>query len=67
MNCVSMSGAEPMLDPETLWQIPENIGIEPVHPPGREILPDEIAMLNTRRAGNRGRANGLKTTPVFRP
>jgi hypothetical protein len=67
LDCASMGGAEPMFDPETLWRIPENVGIEQVLPPPREILPDEVTILNTRRAGNRGRANGLKTTPVFRP
>jgi len=64
LNRVSMGGGEPMFDPETLWRIPENIGIEPVLPLVREILPEEIAFLNSRRAGNRGRANRLETTPV---
>ena len=64
LKCVSMGAAEPMFDPESIWRIPENIGIEPVLPPGREILAEEIAILNKRRAGNRGRANELKTTPV---
>ena len=64
LKCLSMGGTEPMFNPETLWRIPEDIGIERVLPPGREILPEEIVILNARRAGNRGRANGLKTTPV---
>jgi len=53
-----------MFDPETLWRIPENISIEPMPPPVREILPEETVILNARRAGNRGRANLLETTPV---
>jgi len=64
LKCVSIGGAESMFDPETLWRIPENIGIEPMLPPGREILPEEIVILSTRRAGNRGRANRVETTPV---
>jgi hypothetical protein len=64
LNCIAKGGTEPMLDPETLWRIPENIGIEPMLPLAREILPEEIAILNARRAGNRGRANLLETTPV---
>ena len=64
LKCVSVGGAELMLDAETLWRIPEGIGIEPVLPLVRQILPDEILILNGRRAGNRGRANLLETTPV---
>jgi hypothetical protein len=64
LNCASMGTAEPMFDPETLWRIPENIGIALVLPPGRNILPEEIEILNARRAGNRGRANHVETTPV---
>ncbi len=59
LNSMAKGGTEPMFDPETLWRIPENIGIEPVLPPRREILPVEILILNARRAGNRGRANRL--------
>lgn len=64
LNCLAKGGTEPMFDPETLWRIPENIGIEPMLPLVREILPDEIVTLNARRAGNRGRANLVETTPV---
>ena len=59
LNCT-----EPMFDPETLWRIPENIGTGSILPPVRQILSDEIAILNARRAGNRGRANHPETTPV---
>ena len=64
LNCMVKGGAEPMFDPETLWRIPKNIGIEPMLPLVREILPDEIVILNARRAGNRGRASLLEATPV---
>jgi hypothetical protein len=64
LNCIAKGGTEPMFDPETLWRIPENIGIEPMLPLVREILPEEIVTLNARRAGNRGRANLVETTPV---
>ena len=64
LNYIAKGGTEPMFDPETLWRIPENISIEPMPPPVREILPEETVILNARRAGNRGRANLLETTPV---
>ena len=44
--------------------LPESIGIEPMLPLVRVILPEEIVILNARRAGNRGRANLLETTPI---
>jgi len=65
LNHVAKGGAEPMFDPDTLWRIPEDIGLESVAPLVRKIFPEELAILNERRAGNRGRANRLKTTPVF--
>jgi hypothetical protein len=61
---IAKGGSEPMFDLETLWRIPEHIGVEPIHPLVREIIPDEIAVLNFRRAGNRGRRNSSETTPV---
>jgi hypothetical protein len=59
---VSDSRAEPALDPDTLWRIPADINVVPVPPPVRKLRPQDIVILNNRRAGNRGRAN--KTTPV---
>jgi hypothetical protein len=41
LNCIAKGGTEPMLDPETLWRIPENIGIEPV-------LPSALARISER-------------------
>jgi hypothetical protein len=64
LNYIAKGGSEPMFDPETLWRIPESIGIEPMLPLVREILPEEIVILNARRAGNRGRANLFETTPI---
>jgi hypothetical protein len=64
LNYIAKAGSEPMFDPETLWRIPESIGIEPMLPLVREILPEEIVILDARRAGNRGRANLFETTPI---
>jgi hypothetical protein len=62
LGLVSDSRAEPALDPDTLWRIPVDIKVVPVPPPVRKLRPEDIVVLNNRRAGNRGRAN--KTTPV---
>ena len=51
-----MSDAEAKLDPETLWRIPLDINVVPIPPPTRKIRAEDIAVLNARRAGNRGRA-----------
>ena len=52
-------------DPQTLWQIPQAINVESLAPPARRLRPSDIATLNARRAGNRGKRQGHKTTPVF--
>ena len=52
-------------DPETLWRIPADINVAPLNPPVRTVPRETIAILNARRAGNRGRANRHKTTPVL--
>lgn len=57
-------GKGSMLDPQTVWRIPPDINIEPVPPPPRSILSEEIVILNARRAGNRGRVNRNKTTLI---
>ena len=62
LGAVSDSRAEPALHPDTLWRIPPDINVVPVPPPARKLRPQDIVVLNNRRAGNRGRAN--KTTPV---
>ncbi len=55
---------EPMLDPDTLWRIRPDINVEPLAPPARKINRQGIAILYSRRAGNRGKAKPHKTTPV---
>jgi hypothetical protein len=64
LGSTAKGGTEPMLDPETVWRIPADINIEPVPLPSRSILSEEVIVLNTRRAGNRGRANRNKTTLI---
>ena len=49
------SDTEAKLDPETLWRIPLDINVVPLPPPTRKIRVEDIAVLNARRAGNRGR------------
>jgi hypothetical protein len=56
--------SQPPLDPETLWHIPTDINVAPLRPPARKIRPQDLVVLNDRRAGNRGKANAPKTTPV---
>jgi hypothetical protein len=62
LSQVPHARTEPILDPKTLWRIPENINVAPLPLPPRTIRPQDKAILNDRRAGNRGRAN--ETTPV---
>jgi len=56
--------SEPKFDPNTLWRIPPDINVVPLPPPSRNIRPQDLCVLNKRRAGNRGRVNRCKTTPV---
>ncbi len=62
LSVVPHGVSEPTLDPEMLWRIPPDINVEPIPPPDRKIRPQDVAVLNERRAGNRGKAS--KTTPV---
>jgi hypothetical protein len=62
LGLVSNVRAEPAFDPNTLWRIPADINIVPLPPAVRKLRPQDIVVLNNRRAGNRGRAT--KTTPV---
>ena len=55
---------EPLFDPETLWRIPSDVNLDPIDPPTRKITKTDLAVLNARRAGNRGAHNRRKTTPV---
>jgi hypothetical protein len=58
----SRSDAGP--DPETLWRIPEDVNVERVPPPIRNIRPEDKLILNARRAGNRGRRNRPQSDPL---
>ena len=66
LSVVPHARTEPTLDPETLWRIPPDINVVPLPPPIRKIRPQDLAVLNKRRAGNRGKAKVRKTTPVSR-
>ena len=46
--------AEPILDPESVWRISSDIGLQAVEPTIRGITDSSKQMLKTRRAGNRG-------------
>ena len=65
LQFVGAGRTKPMFDPESLWRIPPDINLTPVEPPPRKITKKDKAMLNARRAGNRGRRKQHKTTPVF--
>jgi hypothetical protein len=49
--------SEPTFDPDTLWHIPPDLNVVAISPPSRQIRPQDLRVLNDRRAGNRGRAN----------
>jgi hypothetical protein len=55
---------EPMLDSETLWRIGPDMNIVEIAPPVRKINQQGIAILNARRAGNRGKRKHRETTPI---
>ena len=62
---IPQSREQPMLDPETLWRVPPDTNVAAVPPPARKIDSHSIAVLNARRAGNRGKSKPRKTTPVL--
>ena len=64
LSVVPHPRTEPTLDPETLWRIPADINVAPFPPQIRKIRPQDLEVLRDRRAGNRGKARGRKTTPV---
>ena len=51
------------LNPDTLWRIPSDINVTPVAPPARKIRTEDFAVLNPRRAGNRGLPNWSRPRP----
>jgi hypothetical protein len=53
----------PLFDPETLWRIPD-IGVVHLSFPPRILNTSELAILNARRAGNRGQRSHHETTPI---
>jgi hypothetical protein len=65
LNSTPQSRVRPMLDPETLWRIAPEMNVVAVPPPVHKVTKEAIAILNSRRAGNRGKAKPSKTTPVF--
>jgi hypothetical protein len=66
LSAVPHVRTEPILDPAAVWRIPPDVNVEPLPPPVRKIRAQDLVVLNNRRAGNRGKANVPKTTPVFR-
>jgi hypothetical protein len=64
LGVVTHTRTEPTLDPATLWRIPPDINVVPISPHIRKIRGQDLAVLNKRRAGNRGKAKVRKTTPV---
>jgi hypothetical protein len=65
LQFVAAGRKEPQFDPEMLWRIPTDINLTPLDLPPRKITKKDQAVLNARRAGNRGRRKLRKTTPVF--
>jgi hypothetical protein len=61
---IAKGRTEPMFDPESVWRIPADINLTPLAPPVRKITRTDLAVLGARRAGNRGKTNRRKTTPV---
>jgi hypothetical protein len=53
---ISYARTEPLFDPETVWRIPPDINISPLPLPERKVTKKDIAVVNARRAGNRGRS-----------
>lgn len=65
LNQVAHGQTEPMFDPESLWRIPGDINLISLPLPVRELTRTDLAVLNARRAGNRGKATRRSTTPVL--
>jgi len=56
LSFIPQSRRQPILDPEMVWRISQDINAIPIAPPKRIIRPQDIRVLNKRRAGNRGRS-----------
>jgi hypothetical protein len=66
LGIASNARIEAALDPDALWRIPADLNVVPFPLPVRQLRPQDIVVLNNRRAGNRGQANLRRTTPVSR-
>jgi hypothetical protein len=72
LSVVPHARTEPTLDPRTVWRIPPDINVRLLPLLKRKIRGQDRRVLNSRRAGNRGKANVPKaarlreTTPVSR-
>jgi hypothetical protein len=62
LTSIPQSREEPVLDPDKLWRIAADMNVVALPPPVRNVSPEAIAILNARRAGNRGKATCSKTT-----
>ena len=65
---LSHGRSEPMFEPQSLWRISPDINLTALEPPIRKVAAKDLAVLKTRRSGNRGKANRRnrrKTTPVL--
>jgi hypothetical protein len=63
---VEVHGREdPLLDPETVWRIPDWIKIEALPPPPRKLTRSDIQVLNARRARRPAREASLDASPTL--
>jgi hypothetical protein len=58
----SVARTKPAFDPQTSWRIPPDINVEAFPHLIRELGPDDLAILNARRAGNRGKAKNARVS-----
>jgi hypothetical protein len=70
LSIVPHARTEPTLDPQTVWRIPPDINVTLFPLLKRKIRGQDLSVLNSRRAGNRGKAKKAarlhKTTPISR-
>jgi len=64
LSQIPYARTEPALDPKTVWRIPDDVNVAPFPTLIRKISIQDLAILNDRRAGNRGRANRREAGPV---
>jgi hypothetical protein len=56
---------EPLLDPKTLWRIPDWVNVEALPPPPRKLTRSDIQVLNARRARRPAREASLDASPTL--